>query len=92
VIAESLGTAEATVKIHRGRVIKKMAAASSAGLVRMAEALKALPPNPPAGPARFAALDAGTTKVVRPPHAVARIRATDSRLSVCGRAGLTKVV
>ncbi len=38
-IADRLGTAEATVKIHRGRVMEKMEAKSVADLVRMAQAL-----------------------------------------------------
>jgi FixJ family two-component response regulator len=42
VIAERLGAAETTIKIHRGRVMEKMGAASVADLVRMAERL-----NPP---------------------------------------------
>jgi len=42
IIAERLGAAESTVKIHRGRVMDKMGAASAADLVRMAERL-ALP-------------------------------------------------
>jgi FixJ family two-component response regulator/signal transduction histidine kinase len=39
VIADRLGAAESTVKIHRGRVMEKMSAASVADLVRMAERL-----------------------------------------------------
>ncbi len=38
-IAGELGLSEITVKIHRGRVMKKMAARSFADLVKMAEAL-----------------------------------------------------
>jgi FixJ family two-component response regulator len=38
-IAGDLGTAEKTVKIHRGQVMRKMAAASLPDLVRMAEKL-----------------------------------------------------
>jgi FixJ family two-component response regulator/signal transduction histidine kinase len=41
VIADRLGSAESTIKIHRGRVMKKMGATSSADLVRMADALGA---------------------------------------------------
>lgn len=36
VVADRLGIVEKTVKIHRGRVMEKMGAASVAGLVRMA--------------------------------------------------------
>ncbi|MGH8681005.1 MAG: response regulator transcription factor [Burkholderiales bacterium] len=45
VVADRLGIAEKTVKIHRGRVMEKMGAASIADLVRMAEhlALRAAP-------------------------------------------------
>jgi FixJ family two-component response regulator/signal transduction histidine kinase len=39
VIADRLGAAEATVKIHRGRVMEKMGADSVADLVRMCERL-----------------------------------------------------
>jgi len=47
-IADRLGAAEATVKIHRGRVMEKMGAASVADLVRMAErlGLQAAVPTP----------------------------------------------
>jgi FixJ family two-component response regulator len=38
-IAGELGTAEKTVKIHRGQVMRKMAAGSLPDLVRMAEKL-----------------------------------------------------
>ena len=38
-IAAEIGIAEITVKIHRGRVMKKMGAKSLADLVRMAEAI-----------------------------------------------------
>ena len=41
VIADRLGAAEATVKIHRGRVMEKMGATSVADLVRMAARLGA---------------------------------------------------
>ena len=40
-IASELGTAQITVKIQRGNVMKKMKAASVADLVRMSEKLKA---------------------------------------------------
>ena len=38
-IAAELGTSEKTIKIHRAQVMQKMAAASLADLVRMAEKL-----------------------------------------------------
>jgi len=38
-IADRLGAAETTIKIHRGRMMEKMGAASVADLVRMAERL-----------------------------------------------------
>jgi FixJ family two-component response regulator len=38
-IAAEIGIAEITVKIHRGHIMRKMAAKSLADLVRMAEAL-----------------------------------------------------
>ena len=40
-IAGQLGTTEATVKLHRGRVMHKMQADSLADLIRMAEKLEA---------------------------------------------------
>jgi FixJ family two-component response regulator len=43
-IAGELGTAEKTVKIHRGQVMRKMQAASLPDLVRMAEKLAVTPP------------------------------------------------
>ena len=39
VVAARLGTAEKTIKVHRGRVMEKMAASSLAELVRIAERL-----------------------------------------------------
>jgi FixJ family two-component response regulator len=39
-IAGELGTSELTIKVHRGRVMRKMGAGSLADLVRMAEKLK----------------------------------------------------
>ena len=44
VIADRLGIQETTIKVHRGRVMEKMAAASLADLVRMSERL-GLPPD-----------------------------------------------
>ena len=44
-IADRLRIAEKTVKVHRGRVMEKMAASSLAELVRMTERLE-LPPSP----------------------------------------------
>jgi FixJ family two-component response regulator len=43
-IAGELGTTEMTIKAHRGRVMRKMQAASLADLVRMAEKLEVPPP------------------------------------------------
>ena len=45
-VAGELGTTELTIKVHRGRVMRKMKAASLADLVRMAEKLKISPPQP----------------------------------------------
>ena len=42
-IADSLGTAEKTVKIHRGRVMEKMSVSSVAELVRIAQAAGVAP-------------------------------------------------
>jgi FixJ family two-component response regulator len=42
-IASEIGASEATVKIHRGHVMEKMAAGSLAELVRMADKLKLSP-------------------------------------------------
>jgi FixJ family two-component response regulator len=44
-IAGELGTTEMTIKTHRGRVMRKMQAASLADLVRMAEKVKVPPPS-----------------------------------------------
>ena len=41
-IADQLGTAENTVKVHRSRAMEKMQAQSVADLVRMIEKLKGL--------------------------------------------------
>lgn len=43
VIAAALGTAEQTIKVHRGRVMEKLGAASVAELVRIAQQLE-IPP------------------------------------------------
>ena len=48
-IAASLGTVEKTVKVHRGRIMRKMGAASLVELVRMAD-LAGIRPSPPAPP------------------------------------------
>jgi FixJ family two-component response regulator len=40
-IASDIGVSEITVKVHRGNVMRKMAAASLADLVLMTEKLKA---------------------------------------------------
>lgn len=60
-IADRLGIAEPTVKIHRGRVVKKMNARSVADLVRMAECVASLAapqplryPPPQTGPVSVA--------------------------------------
>ncbi len=42
-IADALGTAEKTVKIHRGRVMEKMSVSSVAELVRIAQAAGVAP-------------------------------------------------
>jgi FixJ family two-component response regulator len=46
-VAEELGAAEKTIKIHRGRVMTKMQASSLADLVRMA-GLLGIPAQPSA--------------------------------------------
>jgi FixJ family two-component response regulator len=48
VIADRLGVQEATIKVHRGRVMEKMGAASLADLVRMSERLGLAPGADPA--------------------------------------------
>jgi FixJ family two-component response regulator len=42
-IALRLGAAEKTIKVHRGRVMRKMVAESVADLVRMAQRLELSP-------------------------------------------------
>jgi len=42
-IADKLGIAEKTIKVHRGRVMEKMQADSIADLVRMSEKLAPQP-------------------------------------------------
>ncbi len=49
-IAIDLGTVEKTVKVHRARVMHKMAATSLADLVRMAEKMGIRPSSPSPGP------------------------------------------
>ena len=44
-IASEIGASEATVKIHRGHVMRKMEAGSVVDLVRMADKLKVYPPK-----------------------------------------------
>ena len=48
VIADRLGIQESTIKVHRGRVMEKMGAASLADLVRMSERLGLAPDADPA--------------------------------------------
>ncbi len=45
-IAYELGTVEKTIKVHRGRVMKKMDVESLAELVRLAERMKSGLPTP----------------------------------------------
>jgi FixJ family two-component response regulator len=44
-IAAEIGTSEATVKVHRSQLMKKMGAASTADLVRMSETMGIVPTN-----------------------------------------------
>ena len=44
-IASEIGASEATVKIHRGNVMRKMQAGSIVDLVRMSDKLKLAPPK-----------------------------------------------
>lgn len=44
-IAAEIGTSEATVKVHRSQLTKKMGAASTADLVRMSETMGIVPTN-----------------------------------------------
>ena len=44
-IAAEIGTSEATVKVHRSQLMKKMGAGSTADLVRMSETLGIIPTN-----------------------------------------------
>jgi FixJ family two-component response regulator len=49
-IAAEIGIAEITVKIHRGHIMRKMAARSLPDLVRMAEMLGIKPGSGSGGP------------------------------------------
>lgn len=64
-VASDLGAAETTIKIHRGRVMEKMEAASLADLVRMADKLGLTGQVPP-DPGAAARAPAGTTENRRP--------------------------
>jgi FixJ family two-component response regulator len=44
-IAAEIGTSEATVKVHRSQLVKKMGAASTADLVRMSQTMGIVPTN-----------------------------------------------
>jgi FixJ family two-component response regulator len=44
-IAAEIGTSEATVKVHRSQLMKKMGAASTADLVRLSETMGIVPTN-----------------------------------------------
>jgi FixJ family two-component response regulator len=44
-IAAEIGTSEATVKVHRSQLMKKMGAASTADVVRMSETMGIVPTN-----------------------------------------------
>ena len=44
-IAAEMGTSEATVKVHRSHLMKKMGATSTADLVRMSDKLSIVPGN-----------------------------------------------
>ena len=61
VIADRLGAAEATIKIHRGRVMDKMGATSIAHLVRLAESLELTRPR---GTRALVQASPRTTKIV----------------------------
>lgn len=66
-IAADLGIVEQTVKVHRGRVMRKMQAQSVADLVRMANQLPVGPANPPAQPVADVVENAPGDALVRPP-------------------------
>ncbi len=65
-IAAELGISEPTVKVHRGRVMRKMQAGSLAELVRLAERLSLPRMRVPAGPPAATAHETGTPRKPAP--------------------------